>query len=139
MAPVQPFQIAEQVESVNGVLGVFGRTYQVVAQAAILHHRGRILRQVGLCRPHSWGRQKGLSLQYVKIPSNLSPIEVLRLERTQLTQDELAVRRGIPRSTYQRWIAGKTEAKLSLPQMKALCRELGIERVEDMPDHFAER
>lgn len=70
---------------------------------------------------------------------NLSPIEALRLERTQLTQDELAVRCGIPRSTYQRWIAGKTEAKLSLPQMKALCRELGIERVEDMPDHFAER
>ena len=68
--------------------------------------------------------------------SKLSPIEVLRLERTQLTQDELAFRCGIPRSTYQRWIAGRTEAKLSLSQLKALCRELGIERVEEIPEYF---
>ncbi|MGP1386394.1 MAG: helix-turn-helix domain-containing protein [Thainema sp.] len=67
----------------------------------------------------------------------VSPIEALRLERTELTQDELAVRCGIPRSTYQRWIAGKTEAKLSPLQFKALCRELGIERVEEIPDHFS--
>ncbi|MGB3615515.1 MAG: helix-turn-helix transcriptional regulator [Elainellaceae cyanobacterium] len=64
----------------------------------------------------------------------LSPIEVLRLERTALTQDELAVRCGIPRSTYQRWIAGRTEAKLSMAQLKALCLELGIERVDELPD-----
>jgi transcriptional regulator with XRE-family HTH domain len=69
--------------------------------------------------------------------TQLSPIEALRLERTKLTQDELAVRCGIPRSTYQRWIAGKTEAKLSLAQLKALCRELGIERIQDIPDDFA--
>ena len=68
--------------------------------------------------------------------SKLSPIEVLRLERTQLTQDELAFRCGIPRSTYQRWMAGRTEAKLSLSQLKALCRELGIERVEEIPEYF---
>ncbi|MDG2614901.1 helix-turn-helix transcriptional regulator [Thermoleptolyngbya sichuanensis XZ-Cy5] len=66
-----------------------------------------------------------------------SSIEALRLERTQLTQDELAIRCGIPRSTYQRWIAGKTEAKLSLLQLKALCRELGIERIDELPDDFA--
>ncbi|MGG6239239.1 helix-turn-helix transcriptional regulator [Nodosilinea sp. AN01ver1] len=71
--------------------------------------------------------------------SKLSPIEVLRLERTKLTQDELAVRCGIPRSTYQRWIAGKTEAKLSLAQLKALGRELGLERIEDIPDNFSAR
>ncbi|MBD2230023.1 helix-turn-helix transcriptional regulator [Phormidium tenue] len=71
--------------------------------------------------------------------SKLSPIEVLRLERTKLTQDELAVRCGIPRSTYQRWIAGKTEAKLSLAQLKALGQELGIERLEDIPDNFSAR
>lgn len=65
---------------------------------------------------------------------NISPIELLRLERTSLTQDELAVRCGIPRSTYQRWIAGRTEAKLSMAQLKALCRELGIERVDELPD-----
>lgn len=85
---------------------------------------------MGRCMPETSPSQE---------PPKLSPIEALRLERTQLTQDELAIRCGIPRSTYQRWIAGKTEAKLSLPQLKALCRELGIERVEDMPDQFAER
>jgi len=69
--------------------------------------------------------------------AKVSPIEALRMERTKLTQDELAVRCGIPRSTYQRWIAGKTEAKLSLAQLKALCRELGIERIDQLPDDFA--
>ncbi len=72
-----------------------------------------------------------------KLQNQPSAIEALRLQRTKLTQDELAVRCGIPRSTYQRWIAGKTEAKLSLPQLKALCRELGIERVDELPDDFA--
>ncbi|MGD1952261.1 MAG: helix-turn-helix domain-containing protein [Leptolyngbyaceae cyanobacterium] len=60
----------------------------------------------------------------------------MRLEHTQLIQDELAIRCGIPRSTYQRWISGKTEAKLSLKQLKALCQELGIERVDEMPEFF---
>lgn len=69
--------------------------------------------------------------------SQCSPIEAMRLSRTQLTQDELAIRCGIPRSTYQRWISGKTEAKLSLNQLKALCQELGIERVDEMPEFFA--
>jgi transcriptional regulator with XRE-family HTH domain len=36
--------------------------------------------------------------------------EALRIERTTLTQDELAMYSGIPRSTYQRWIAGNTAA-----------------------------
>ncbi|MBD1917338.1 MULTISPECIES: hypothetical protein [Cyanophyceae] len=43
------------------------------------------------------------------------------------------------RCPYQRWIAGKTEAKLSLAQLKALSRELGLERIEDIPDDFSAR
>ena len=66
-----------------------------------------------------------------------SPLEALRIERTTLTQDELAVHCGIPRSTYQRWIAGKTEAKLSVPQLKKLCQLLGIERIDELPDDFS--
>jgi transcriptional regulator with XRE-family HTH domain len=66
-----------------------------------------------------------------------SPLEALRIERTTLTQDELAVHCGIPRSTYQRWIAGKTEAKLSIPQLKKLCQLLGIERIDELPDDFS--
>jgi transcriptional regulator with XRE-family HTH domain len=63
--------------------------------------------------------------------------EALRIERTTLTQDELAVHGGIPRSTYQRWITGKTEAKLSIPQLKKLCQLLGIERIDELPDDFS--
>ena len=66
-----------------------------------------------------------------------SPLEALRIERTTLTQDELAVHCGIPRSTYQRWIAGKTEAKLSIPQLKKLCQLLGIERIDELPDDLS--
>jgi len=65
-----------------------------------------------------------------------SYVETLRIERTQLNQDELAMRCGIPRSTYQRWITRKTEARLTLSQIKSLCKELSIERIEDLPDEF---
>lgn len=65
-----------------------------------------------------------------------SPLEMLRLERTTLTQDELAFRCGIPRATYQRWITGKTLVRLSLAQLKVLCRELRIARIDELPDDF---
>lgn len=65
-----------------------------------------------------------------------STLENLRLTKTELSQDELAFRCGIPRATYQRWISGQTEAKLTLSQLKALCRELKIEKIEDLPDNL---
>lgn len=65
-----------------------------------------------------------------------SPLEKLRIERTQLTQDELAMRCGIPRATYQRWISGQTEARPSIPQLKRLCYELAINSINDLPDDF---
>jgi hypothetical protein len=42
---------------------------------------------------------------------------------------------GIPPATYYRWITGKTEAKLTIPQMKKLCSLLNI-KLEDLPDDF---
>ncbi|WP_375494768.1 helix-turn-helix domain-containing protein [uncultured Nostoc sp.] len=65
-----------------------------------------------------------------------SPLDALRIERTDLNQDELAMRCGIPRATYQRWISGKTEARLTVSQFKKLCHELKIERVNELPEHF---
>ncbi|MEG4294167.1 helix-turn-helix transcriptional regulator [Microcoleus sp. C2C3] len=65
-----------------------------------------------------------------------STLETLRLTKTELSQDELAFKCGIPRSTYQRWISGQTEAKLTLVQLKALCKELKIEKIEDLPDNL---
>ena len=65
-----------------------------------------------------------------------SPIEALRIEKTKLSQVEFAVRCGIPLRTYQRWVSGETESRPNLVQLKAICRELGIERVSDLPDTF---
>ncbi|WP_353933328.1 helix-turn-helix transcriptional regulator (plasmid) [Okeanomitos corallinicola TIOX110] len=66
-----------------------------------------------------------------------SILDALRIERTTLTQDEFAYKCGIPRATYYRWITGKTEVKLTLPQLKSLCRELKIERIDELPDDFS--
>lgn len=67
-----------------------------------------------------------------------SPIEVLRIQRTKLSQAEFAVRCGIPLRTYQRWVSGQTEAKLTPPQWKALMMLLDIQSLEEIPDDFAE-
>ena len=66
-----------------------------------------------------------------------SPVEVLRVERTPYNQDEFAVRCGIPRSTYQRWVSGTSEARPTLRQIKNMARLLGIERIEELPDSFS--
>lgn len=63
-------------------------------------------------------------------------METLRIERTNLTQDDLAARCRIPRATYQRWITGKTLARPTLVQLKLLCRELQIEQISELPDDF---
>ncbi|AFY81240.1 helix-turn-helix transcriptional regulator [Oscillatoria acuminata] len=68
-----------------------------------------------------------------------SPLEDLRLARTELTQDEFCVMIGIPRATYQRWIKGQTDAKPTIKQLKALARLLKIERIDDLPDDFGPR
>ena len=68
-----------------------------------------------------------------------SVLESLRLERTTLTQDEFAVACGIPRTTYQRWVSGKTSAKLTLPQLKAIARLLQIHSINELPDDFGPR
>ena len=65
-----------------------------------------------------------------------SLLEALRLERTTFTQDEFCVRCGIPRSTYQRWVKGETQAKLTIPQLKQMAILLKIECIRDLPDDF---
>jgi len=46
---------------------------------------------------------------------------------------------GIPHKTWRRWITGKTVAKPTIPQVKALVRELKLESVEELPDDFSEK
>ncbi len=65
-----------------------------------------------------------------------SPIETLRIERTNLSQAEFAVQCGIPLRTYQRWIAGETEAKLTPLQWKAMMQLLQTQSLDEIPDDF---
>jgi DNA-binding transcriptional regulator YiaG len=67
-----------------------------------------------------------------------SPIEELRIQRTNLSQAEFAVHCGIPLRTYQRWVTGATEAKLTPQQWKALMNVLKIESVNEIPNNFAD-
>lgn len=64
-----------------------------------------------------------------------SPLENLRIERTDLSQTEFAVRCGIPLRTYQRWVSGETDAKLTPRQWKTIMSLLRIS-IEQIPDDF---
>lgn len=65
--------------------------------------------------------------------SSDSPLDMLRILHTNLSQDEFAMLCGISRASYQRWISGKCEVRLSIPQIKKMCRILGMS-LEDLPD-----
>jgi transcriptional regulator with XRE-family HTH domain len=65
-----------------------------------------------------------------------SPLDALRIQRTNLTQDQFAVLCDIPRTTYFRWITGKTEGRPTMRQLKKMCQYLGIERIDELPDDF---
>ena len=56
-------------------------------------------------------------------------------EAAGLSQQELAARIGVGVTTISRWERGVSPAMLSVPQMKALCRELGV-ALNDLPDDF---
>ncbi len=65
-----------------------------------------------------------------------SPLDTLRIEKTNYSQEEFAKRCGISLRTYMRWISGDTPARLTPAQTKAICRELNI-TVEEIPDDFS--
>ena len=50
-----------------------------------------------------------------------SPLEALRLDHTQMNQDEFTLRCGIPKTTYFRWVTGKTPVRLTPQQVAAVC------------------
>ena len=63
-----------------------------------------------------------------------SPLKQLR-DKLGLTQEELSRQCGIPLRTYVRWETGEAMPRPTIPQVKALCRELQIS-IEDLPDEF---
>lgn len=63
-----------------------------------------------------------------------SPLVVLR-ERVGLTQEKLAEILEVTDHTVRNWEKGRSEPRLTIKQMKALCRALQC-RLEDLPDTF---
>jgi transcriptional regulator with XRE-family HTH domain len=51
-----------------------------------------------------------------------SPLEKLRLDYTNLNQDEFVVKCGLSRATYRRWITGETTPKFTAEQIINICR-----------------
>jgi putative transcriptional regulator len=74
-------------------------------------------------------------------PEDMPPLQRLR-EAANLTQAQLAGRipdktrtKTLSRQVISGWERGEYEPELTIPQVKALCRALGIQ-LEDLPDDF---
>lgn len=48
-------------------------------------------------------------------------METMRLEWTELNQDQFAIAVGIPRATYQRMVSGKTPLRLRPEEIVRVC------------------
>jgi DNA-binding XRE family transcriptional regulator len=64
-----------------------------------------------------------------------SPLVALR-SKVGLTQEELAFQLGVTDHTVRNWEKGRSEAKLTLRQIKKLCELLQCS-VQDLPDTFS--
>jgi DNA-binding XRE family transcriptional regulator len=63
-----------------------------------------------------------------------SPLKQMR-QRVGLTQAELARRIGVSDRAVRAWEKGEYPPMLTIPQIRALCKELQIS-FEDLPDDF---
>jgi transcriptional regulator with XRE-family HTH domain len=77
----------------------------------------------------------------IQNPEDMPALRRLR-EKAGLTQSQLANRipdktrtKALNQSVISRWESGEDEAELTVPQVKALCRALGVP-LEDLPDDF---
>ena len=71
--------------------------------------------------------------------TELSMFEALIAERTDYNLTEFLKVVGIPHKTWRRWVTGETTAKLTLPQIKAICKTLKFNSVDELPDDFSEK
>ncbi|MGK7903878.1 MAG: helix-turn-helix domain-containing protein [Hormoscilla sp.] len=51
-----------------------------------------------------------------------APLEMLRVDHTDMSREEFVVNLGISMSTYRRWLSGKTLPKFTLEQIVSACR-----------------
>lgn len=69
-----------------------------------------------------------------QISKKESHLETLRKE-AKITQDKLAEKLGVRTHTYRNWIKGRAVARLTVEQMKTLCRELNV-TLDQLPNDF---
>lgn len=65
----------------------------------------------------------------------ISPLIPLR-EKAGLTQEALAAALGVTDHTVRNWEKGRSEPKLSIRQVKALCQALKCS-IDELPDDFS--
>ncbi|MBE9159735.1 helix-turn-helix transcriptional regulator [Nodosilinea sp. LEGE 06152] len=66
-----------------------------------------------------------------------SPLEVLRM-KAGVTQEAVSEALGVTDHSYRNWVKGRSEARLTIRQVKALCAILKCE-LKDLPDDFFEQ
>ncbi|HBL14513.1 MAG TPA: XRE family transcriptional regulator [Cyanobacteria bacterium UBA11162] len=64
-----------------------------------------------------------------------SPLKRLRLQMG-LTQAELARRIGVSDRAVRAWEKGEYQPMLTIPQVRALCKELGV-NFDELPDDLS--
>ncbi len=68
--------------------------------------------------------------------ANLESTLVSLRRKRKITQKALAQALDVSEQTVRNWEHGKSEPTLSVRQFKTLCQQLGIERVDEVPDSF---
>jgi DNA-binding XRE family transcriptional regulator len=72
-----------------------------------------------------------------KNPEKESPLEVLRI-KAGVTQEAVSEALGVTDHSYRNWVKGRSEAKLTIRQVKSLCEILRCQ-LKDLPDDFFEQ
>ena len=55
--------------------------------------------------------------------------------RRRIKQEDLAIALGVSRTTIMNWETGRAIPRLTVPQVKTLCKTLGI-TLDELPDNF---
>jgi transcriptional regulator with XRE-family HTH domain len=59
-------------------------------------------------------------------------------KKAGLTQEGLAARVGVTHHTIRNWEKNRSNARLTIPQFKALYKALNCKEIDDLPDSLAD-
>lgn len=70
-----------------------------------------------------------------EVDKSLTFVEIRKAQG--LTQKDLATAIGVTEDTVANWERGRSVPRLTIPQMKELCRVLKISSIDQLPDDFS--